>query len=109
MRARNRNASVMCTPGTRFTLVTSTAATLLATVACTQLPSWQKLLTAKILQQYPGYEVQPAPDGGVIVRRPGLGDVPVDVTAIARFCQRGPKDCAYATDQMLLELNTPPK
>ena len=82
----------------------ATVAVLLALAACTQAPSWQKLLTAKIVAQYPGYEVQPVPDGNVIVRRPGQADVPIDVNAIAQFCLRGTRDCDYATDQMLLEL-----
>ena len=77
----------------------------LLTAACTQAPSWQKLLTAKISEQYPRYTVQPLPDGSVVVRRPGQADVPVDINAIAEFCRRGPKDCNYATDQMLLALS----
>lgn len=76
----------------------------LALVACGQAPSWQKLLAAKISQQYPAYEVQTMADGSLLVRHPGMPDMPVDVNAIAQFCQRGPKDCNYATDQMLLEL-----
>ncbi len=84
-------------------------ALLLTLASCTQAPSWQKLLTAKILAQYPGYEVQPASDGNIVVRRPGQADVPVDVNAIAQFCRRGTRDCDYATDQMLLELAAPQK
>ena len=79
-------------------------ALLLTLAACTEPASWQSLLTAKILAQYPGYEVQPVADGNVVVRRPGQADVPVDVNAIAQFCLRGTRDCDYATDQMLLEL-----
>ncbi len=82
-------------------------ALLLALAACTEPPSWGKLLAAKIAEQYPGYQVQPAPDGSLLVTRPGLAAKPVDVAAIAQFCQRGPKDCNYATDQMLLELGRP--
>ncbi len=74
---------------------------------CTGPPSWQTLLTAKITQQYPAYAVQAAHGGGLLVQRPGLADVPVDADAIGRFCQRGPKDCNYATDQMLLALRGP--
>lgn len=85
------------------------AALLLTLASCTQAPSWQSLLTAKILAQYPGYEVQPVADGNVVVRRPGQADVPVDVNAIAQFCLRGTRDCDYATDQMLLELAPPQK
>ena len=83
------------------------AAVLLALAACTQAVSWQTLLAAKIAQQYPAYQVQPAPDGGLLVQRPGLPALPIDVNAIAQFCLRGPKDCNYATDQMLLELRGP--
>lgn len=82
---------------------------LLTLAACTQAPSWQKLLTTKILAEYPRYEVQPAADGNVIVRRPGQADVLVDLNAIAQFCQRGIRDCNYATDQMLLQLAAPQK
>ena len=80
-------------------------ALLMAVAGCTEPPSWQQLLTAKIAQQYPSCRVQPAQDGTVMVQRPGQADLPVDVDAIARFCQRGPKDCNYAIDQMLLQLN----
>ncbi|MBI2771627.1 MAG: hypothetical protein HYX47_18525 [Burkholderiales bacterium] len=73
--------------------------------ACSDAPpSWQKLLSARISQQYPQYEVIPQPDGRLLVKRPGQADMPVDADAIGVFCRRGPKDCNYATDQMLLEL-----
>lgn len=72
--------------------------------ACGEAPGWQKLLASRITQQYPSYRALPVPGGGLVVQRPGLPDLPVDVEAIGRFCQRGPKDCNYATDQMLIEL-----
>jgi hypothetical protein len=73
--------------------------------ACNQPPpSWQKLLADKITEQYPTFQVTPTPDGDLMVARPGRAPLPVDVKAIAQFCQRGAKDCGYATDQMLLEL-----
>ena len=71
---------------------------------CTEAPTWQKLLTLKITEQYPDYKVQATASGGLLVERPGKSTLPVDADAIGRFCQRGPKDCNYATDQMLLEL-----
>lgn len=80
----------------------------LALLACGQPPSWQALLAAKISQQYPDVRVDATADGKLLVRQPGAPDAPVDVDAIARFCQRGPKDCNYATDQMLLELRSRP-
>ena len=84
-------------------------AMLLTLASCTQAPSWQSLLTAKILAQYPGYKVTPVADGNIVVRRPGQTDAPVDINAIAQFCRRGARDCNYATDQMLLELAAPRK
>ena len=81
------------------------AATVLALMcACTEPPTWQRLLTLKITEQYPDYKVQTTASGGLLVERPGKSTLPVDADAIGRFCQRGPKDCNYATDQMLLEL-----
>ncbi|MDB5966569.1 MAG: hypothetical protein JWQ72_3069 [Polaromonas sp.] len=77
---------------------------LLALGACGDPPGWQQLLTGRITQQYPAYTVSPAAGGGLLVERPGMAAVPVDVEAIARFCLRGPKDCDYATDQLLLQL-----
>ena len=72
--------------------------------ACGEPPGWQQLLTSKIKEQYPQFTVHPHPDGNLLVQRPGKASVPVDVQSIALHCQRGPKDCNYATDQMLLEL-----
>jgi hypothetical protein len=77
-----------------------------ALVACSQQnPSWQSLLAARIRDQPPAYEVESRADGSLVVHRPKLPNVAVDVDAIARFCQRGPKDCNYATEQMLLSLD----
>lgn len=72
--------------------------------ACTEAVSWQKLLSAKIKTQYPSYVVQTAPDGALKVLRPSLPDIRVNVDEIAQLCQRGPNDCNYATDQMLISL-----
>jgi predicted small lipoprotein YifL len=74
--------------------------------ACTEAPSWQKLLASKIKEHYPSYDVQATPDGTLKVLRPNLPDARVNVEEIAQLCQRGPKDCNYATDQMLLELQS---
>ena len=74
--------------------------------ACTEAPSWQKLLASKIKEHYPSYDVQATPDGALKVLRPNLPDARVNVEEIAQLCQRGPKDCNYATDQMLLELQS---
>ena len=74
--------------------------------ACTEAPSWQKLLASKIKEHYPSYDVQATPDGALKVLRPNLSDAQVNVEEIAQLCQRGPKDCNYATDQMLLKLQS---
>jgi hypothetical protein len=74
--------------------------------ACTEPPSWQKLLTNKIKEHYPNYDVQATPDGALQVLRPNLPDARIDVAEIAQLCQRGPKDCTYATDQMLIRLQS---
>ena len=77
----------------------------LALGACNQEPlSWDKLIASRIAQQYPGFTVSPTEGGKLSVLRPGVGSYTVEVTPIAQFCQRGPKDCEYAIDQMLLEL-----
>ena len=81
---------------------------LTALIGCGEAPSWQKLLSIRIMDQYPSYRVQLGANGGLMVERPGLPTLPVDADAIGRFCQRGPKDCNYATDQMLLELQDQP-
>ena len=77
-----------------------------ALTACTEAPSWQKLLTSKIKEHYPNYDVQAMPDGALKVIRPNLPEVRINVEEIAQLCQRGPKDCNYATDQMLLTLQS---
>ena len=91
-------------PLARKSLLSATAITVLL-AACNQPPpSWQTLLSDMITEQYPSFLVTPTADGGLMVVRPGRAPLPVDAKAIAQFCQRGPKDCGYATDQMLLEL-----
>ena len=77
---------------------------LLALSACTEPPSWQKLLGLRINEQYPNYKVMPTADGNLKVERPGMPTATVDVAGIELLCRRGPKDCSYATDQMLTSL-----
>jgi hypothetical protein len=83
-----------------------TALTFSVLSACTEAPSWQKLLASKIKEHYPSYDVQAMPDGALKVLRPNLPDARVNVEEIAQLCQRGPKDCNYATDQMILGLQS---
>ncbi len=75
--------------------------------ACTEPVSWQTLLASKIVQQYPAYRAEPHLNGNLRIERPGLAPVEIDVNDIARFCQRGVKDCDYATDKMLTDLAPP--
>ncbi|MEO8023988.1 hypothetical protein [Polaromonas sp.] len=67
-------------------------------------PSWDTLVSSKITDHYPAYKVLAPEAGHLLVQRPGQMDKAVDVAGIAKFCQRGPADCNYALDQMLLEL-----
>lgn len=80
----------------------------LVLVACGQAPpSWDKLLAGKITGQYPGYSVEVTSPGHLRVTRPNMADQNVDVDPIAQHCLRGPKDCSYAVEQMLLALRDP--
>jgi hypothetical protein len=74
---------------------------------CNEPFSWPRLMASKITYEYPTYRVDELADGKLLVHRPGLKDVTVDVEPIGKFCQRGPKDCSYATDRLLLELRAP--
>jgi hypothetical protein len=77
----------------------------IALAACSPSPpSWDDLVRSKIIEHYPACEVLVPQEGQLLVRRPGQRDKTVDVAGIAKFCQRGPADCNYALDQMLLEL-----
>jgi hypothetical protein len=80
----------------------------LALTACGQQPpSWDSLLSGKITGQYPDYRVSVTAPGHLSVERPGLPAQTVEVEPIARHCQRGPRDCGYAVEQMLLSLRDP--
>ena len=76
-----------------------------ALAACNDRPlSWDSLVTRKITEQYPTYRVAQTAPGHLQVQRPGLSPVAVDLADIALRCQRGPRDCNTATDQLLLDL-----
>ena len=80
----------------------------LALTGCGQQPpSWDKLLSGKITGQYPDYRVSVTAPGHLSVERPGMPAQTVAVEPIARHCQRGPRDCGYAVEQMLLSLRDP--
>ena len=72
-----------------------------------QPPSWDSLLSGKITGQYPDYRVSVTAPGHLSVERPGLPAQTVEVEPIARHCLRGPRDCGYAVEQMLLSLRDP--
>jgi hypothetical protein len=73
--------------------------------ACSPSPvSWERLLSLKIAEHYPGYQVQtPAPDT-LTVLRPGRDSETVDVKEISNYCQRGVADCNWIMDQILVSL-----
>ena len=82
------------------------AAALLA--ACGQKPpSWDVLLSGKILGQYPDYSVTVIAPGQLRVQRPGMPTQTVSVEPIAQHCLRGPRDCGDAVEKMLLLLRDP--
>lgn len=73
--------------------------------ACSQqAPSWDRLISAKITEYYPAYTVLAPQDGQLRVLRPGQPDSVIEVGPVAQFCQRGPADCNYALDQLLIGL-----
>jgi hypothetical protein len=77
-------------------------------LACGQQPpSWDKLLAGKITGQYPDYSVTVTAPGQLSVIRPTMPAKQVEVEPIAENCLRGPKDCSYAVEQMLLVLRDP--
>ena len=88
-----------------------TLAALLAGVALAgcgqQPPSWDSLLSGKITGQYPDYRVSVPEPGQLRVERSGMPAQTVAVEPIAQHCLRGPKDCSYAVEQMLLVLRDP--
>ena len=72
-----------------------------------QPPSWDSLLAGKITGQYPDYRVSVSAPGQLRVERPGMPAQTVAVEHIAQHCLRGPRDCGYAVEQMLLVLRDP--
>ena len=86
-------------------------ALLLAWLALTgcgqQLPSWDSRLSGKITGQYPDSSVSVIAPGQLRVERPGMPAQTVAVEPIAQHCLRGPKDCSYAVEQMMLVLRDP--
>ncbi|MBP8061571.1 MAG: hypothetical protein KAY15_02300 [Polaromonas sp.] len=80
----------------------------LALAGCGQQPpSWDSLLAGKITGQYPDYLVSVTAPGQLRVERPGMPAQTVAVEPIAQHCLRGPRDCGYAVEQMLLALRDP--
>ena len=80
----------------------------MALTACGQQPpSWDSLLSGKITGQYPDYRVNVIAPGQLRVERTGMPAQTVAVEPIAQHCLRGPKDCSYAVEQMLLVLRDP--
>ncbi len=95
-------------PARRFAATAALLGAALALAACSGAPpSWDRLLTTKITDQFPDFRVAVAENGKLRVDRPGRAARTVEVAPIALLCQRGPRECDYAVDQMLLELRAP--
>jgi hypothetical protein len=76
--------------------------------ACGQKPpSWDVLLSGKIVGQYPDYAVTVTVPGQLSVERPNMPTQTVSVEPIAQHCLRGPRDCGDAVEKMLLLLRDP--
>jgi hypothetical protein len=65
------------------------------------------LLSGKITGQYPAYTVTVTAPGQLRVERPDMPSQTVAVEPIAQHCLRGPRDCGYAVEKMLLLLRDP--
>ena len=76
----------------------------LACACSQQAPTWDGLISAKITEQYPAFTVFTPQAGQLRVSRPGQPDKVIEVAPVAQFCQRGPADCNYAVEQLLIEL-----
>lgn len=83
------------------------AAAITLTACGQQPPSWDSLLAGKINGQYPDYRVSVTQPGHLLVERPGMPPQTVEVAPMALHCTRGPRDCGYAVEQMLLGLRDP--
>lgn len=84
------------------------AAGLVLLAACGQKPpSWDTLLAGKITGQFADYAVAVTAPGHLRVTRPNMPAQDVEVVPIAQHCLRGPKDCNYAVEHMLLGLRDP--
>ena len=67
-------------------------------------PSWDTLLSRRIAQERPQCAVTTPAAGRLEIRCPGAAEQVLEVAPIAQHCQRGPRDCEYAIDQLLLGL-----
>lgn len=70
-------------------------------------PSWDRLLAERIASHFPGCTVAAPGAGRLRLDCPGQAAQPIEVAPIAQFCQRGPRDCEYGVDQLLLSLKGP--
>jgi hypothetical protein len=76
--------------------------------ACNQTPpSWPHLIAQRLGEQYPKFQITELPAQRLQVDRPGLAPMVIDIDPIAAHCLRGPRDCDYAIDQLLLSLRPP--
>lgn len=66
-------------------------------------PDWNSLVSARIRDQYPNAQVKVTGEQSLDATLDGR-TVHVDTADLALQCNRGPRDCDRAVDQVLLEL-----
>jgi hypothetical protein len=70
-------------------------------------PSWTHLIGQRVQDQYPNFRVTELPQERLQIERPGLPPQTVEIEPLALHCRRGPRDCDYVIDELLLKLRPP--
>jgi len=90
----------------RLALVLAVPVAALCAACDSRPPDWNSLIGARIRDQLPAARVQPV-DDKTIEASLGGKTLRVDTAGIALQCNRGPRDCDRAIDEVLLELGGP--
>ncbi len=76
--------------------------------ACDSRPaSWDTVLLQRITQERPDCIASTPAPGDIALRCGASAEQHVVVAPIAQFCQRGPRDCEYAIDEVIKALPAP--
>ncbi len=82
---------------------------LAALAACdSKPPDWNSLVSARIRDQYPNAQVKVTGEKSLEATLNGK-TIQVDTADLGLQCNRGPRDCDRAVDQVLLELGAQAK